>query len=824
MEGFIIFLLLVILVLILIYFSSIVSKINHLQRDFKLLLEEQRKLTQQKEKQVIIEKPIEKKVEKVEEPIVEKEPVFDSPLLPPPHVQNINDIPEPEKEKVEVQQNYQPTPQPQPVYTKQQEKQKSSFFSLKNYPDLEKFIGENLINKIGIVILVLGLSFFVKYAIDNNWINELGRVAIGVLSGGALIFLAHYLRKSYKAFSSVLVGGGLAVLYFTLAVAFQEYKLISQTMAFAIMVVITIFAVLMSIGYNRQELAVLAMIGGFGTPFFVSTGEGNYIVLFSYILILNSGMLILSYFKKWYIVNLVSYGFTIILFGGWLTVQLFANILPIRGALFFATMFYLIFFAMNIVNNVKEKTRFHWGEISILLSNNFFYFISGMLILKDFHDARFQGIFTASIAILNFIFALALYKKVSVDKNLKYYLIGLVITFLSITAPVQLEGSYITIFWAVEAVLVLWLAHKTGIKIMKYAVPILTIVMLVSLIIDWKNIYIDYHKWVGYTDDYQSIYKDYFQPAILNKGFVTGVIAILALFAKIILSGQRKDESFILGMSYRFYKYTMISVFIVVSYFVYYFELSHQLIQYIDIRAPRSLIIGVYNLVFVSMLMYWIKTVKEKTMLNEFSALIGFVAILSYLIYYQSEVVLVRNAVLLNYKGITMFNFSFQYILAILAAFVTILYSISIKKIFGKDSFLNKLNNWFVVTVFIFILSFQVNHHFLMSFYDSETPIRQIIAQSNRTGLPILWGIVSFVLMLIGMRKKLKEYRIMSLSLFFLTILKLFIFDLRGISEGGKIIAFIILGVLLLIVSFMYQKLKKIIIDGEFEEEKLNKD
>jgi uncharacterized membrane protein len=49
--------------------------------------------------------------------------------------------------------------------------------------------------------------------------------------------------------------------------------------------------------------------------------------------------------------------------------------------------------------------------------------------------------------------------------------------------------------------------------------------------------------------------------------------------------------------------------------------------------------------------------------------------------------------------------------------------------------------------------------------------------------------------------------------LFTLVLIKLFVFDIRGVSEGGKIAAFISLGVLLLVVSFMYQKLKKIIID-----------
>lgn len=105
-----------------------------------------------------------------------------------------------------------------------------SFFE--KHPDLEKFIGENLINKIGIAILVLAIGYFVKFAIDSNWIGPVGRVGIGVLCGGILVGIAHRLRNSYKAFSSVLVGGGIAVLYFTITLAFHQFHLFNQTTSF----------------------------------------------------------------------------------------------------------------------------------------------------------------------------------------------------------------------------------------------------------------------------------------------------------------------------------------------------------------------------------------------------------------------------------------------------------------------------------------------------------------------------------------------------------------------------------------------------------------
>jgi uncharacterized membrane protein len=191
--------------------------------------------------------------------------------------------------------------------------------SSKPETDLEKFIGENLLSKIGIAVLVLGISFFVKFAIDKNWIKETGRVIIGLIAGGILIGIAHRIRNSYRSFSSVLMGGGLTVFYFTIAFAFHQYHLIDQKTAFAIMVVITIFAVLLSLYYDRLELAVLATIGGFITPFLVRGEQDNYIALFTYLCILNSGLMVLAWFKRWPSINVIALFFTTLIYGSWLT-------------------------------------------------------------------------------------------------------------------------------------------------------------------------------------------------------------------------------------------------------------------------------------------------------------------------------------------------------------------------------------------------------------------------------------------------------------------------------------------------------------------------
>lgn len=135
--------------------------------------------------------------------------------------------------------------------------------------DYEKLIGENWLNKIGIAILVIGIGFFVKYAIDQNWIGEMGRAGIGLAVGGLLVGIAHFMRKKYRAFSSVLIGGGISVFYYTISIAYHDYHLFNQHTAFAIMVGITLFSTVMAVLYDRKELAVIALIGAFTSPLMV---------------------------------------------------------------------------------------------------------------------------------------------------------------------------------------------------------------------------------------------------------------------------------------------------------------------------------------------------------------------------------------------------------------------------------------------------------------------------------------------------------------------------------------------------------------------------
>jgi uncharacterized membrane protein len=663
-------------------------------------------------------------------------------------------------------------------------------------PDLEKFIGENLANKIGIGILVIGIGFFVKYAIDQDWINEIGRVFIGVLCSGILLGVGHRMRKTFTSFSSVLVGGGIAILYLTIAIGFHEYKLFSQTAAFLLMIVITAFTVILSLGYNRIELAILGILGGFGSPFMVSTGEGNYIVLFTYILILDVGMLALAYFKKWSVVTIIAFVLTLILFGSWVGTGLKTESVPtIRGGLFFATMFYFVFFGMNVINNVKEKTPFKALEFSLLLSNTFFYYGIGMYILSDEISQPFRGLFTVSIAVFNFIFAYALLRNPKADKNLVYLIIGLVLTFISLAAPIQLRGNHITLFWAAEGVLLLWLSQKSGIRLMKLASYTVTALMVLSLIMDWGQIY-------GSSTENLSI--------ILNKGYITGLFALLSLGLTFYFLKNETDSDI---MNVNAYKIGITVGGVIILYVVNLLELRYHLENSSRTWAVQTLIVGIYNLSFILALLLVEGKLTLPKELRPLFVMWGLFAMLSYFFYYQAAILEARTNFISRDGSFAGLALHYIFLLLLMLISVATIRRFRLLTEFNKQT--HQAYAWVYVAFFVYLASAELDTSVLLIAARRANANGYLLAQNHKIGFPILWGLSSFLLIFVGLNRKNKTLRIISLTLFLLTLLKLFLVDIRGISEGGKIAAFISLGILLLVVSFMYQRLKKLLLADE---------
>jgi len=249
---------------------------------------------------------------------------------------------------------------------------------------------------------------------------------------------------------------------------------------------------------------------------------------------------------------------------------------------------------------------------------------------------------------------------------------------------------------------------------------------------------------------------------------------------------------------------------IVVVYGGFFFELDYQFIRAEMYFSLRDILLGIYNFGFVIALAL-LPFFKKNVFLKKMIAGLAVLAIVSYLTTYLSTISIARDKFLFNNEALAT-GFMVHYVLLLL--FLVLVFGVyrGIYKQFGFQSKVGNIALWVLAFIAVYLSSVEVGHLSVMASFDAAESIRYDMAVKNT--YPIVWAITALVLMISGMKFKLKTLRLASLVLFLLTIIKLFFYDLAG-NSTGKIISFILLGVILLVISFLYQKLKFIIQDDE---------
>src|SRR6266705_718672 len=231
---------------------------------------------------------------------------------------------------------------------------------------LEKKIGQYWLNRIGIVAILIGASYFLKYAFENNWIGPGGQIAIGLLAGiGIVVWSERFRRRGHAAFSYSLKAVGIGILYSSLWAAFQLYHLIPVQAAFAAMVIVTAATITLALTQDAELLASFALIGGFSTPVLVSSGENHETVLFLYVCLLDLAILVIASSRPWRRLLWGSFVGTIILYVGWYSDYYSRDQRAVT--VLFAALFAAIFAVIPLVTPHGRSTLFAGPSVTLAL-------------------------------------------------------------------------------------------------------------------------------------------------------------------------------------------------------------------------------------------------------------------------------------------------------------------------------------------------------------------------------------------------------------------------------------------------------------------------
>ena len=328
--------------------------------------------------------------------------------------------------------------------------------------NLESRIGSHWLNRIGIAAVLIGVSYFLKFAFDNDWIGPAGRVNIGLLAGIAVVIWSErFRRRGYRAFSYSLKAVGIGVLYLSLWAAFHVYGLIPSGVAFVAMFAVTSATAIMALSQDAEILAFFALGGGFSTPLLLSTGQNREVQLFSYLVILNFAMLVLVAIKPWRRLLMLSYVATVLLYIGWYSS--FYDRGQLRLTLGFATLFFAIFAIAPLIAGQPENEIAAFSAVPLFLAlvNAGVYFLQIYAMYEEI-DKNVTAWFALALAAVYIFLSRQMRRQPPGGgvAGLQLLHLALAIGFITIAIPIRLAAHWITIGWFVEAGMLLWVANR----------------------------------------------------------------------------------------------------------------------------------------------------------------------------------------------------------------------------------------------------------------------------------------------------------------------------------------------------------------------------
>jgi len=345
----------------------------------------------------------------------------------------------------------------------------------------ENFIGLRVIHFVGVILLVIGLSIGVKYVIDRQLISEWIRISLAYVAGIILYLLSRRLKKKYQLFSAILFSGAMASLYFTTYAAFVYYGFFSFAVTFFIMVGLTVYTAFESMKYDRQEIAVLGMVGAYGIPFLISANSGRVDLLFSYIIFINAGTVFLSFKKKWKIMSWLALLISWVLFISWEFFKYDAK--EFWTGFSFIVIFYLLFMVNALAYRLVRSETLRIGEIQQLIINNVALYVSSLVLfgygVVGTHLASTTGCLAGAMVLFALLTYLFFKTETILQQSLAIQAVVLIVMFIGF----YWNGFFVTILWiAFSIVLFVW-GIISGSSWPRLAAILLTIVTLGKLVL-----------------------------------------------------------------------------------------------------------------------------------------------------------------------------------------------------------------------------------------------------------------------------------------------------------------------------------------------------
>ncbi|MBN1997210.1 DUF2339 domain-containing protein [candidate division KSB1 bacterium] len=663
----------------------------------------------------------------------------------------------------------------------------------------EALIGGKYLNRIGAVALILGAGFFLKSAYDNNWFSESVRVIIVAVYGLLLIQIGTRLYQKARIFAQGVIGTGISVLYLSVYASFNYYQLVSQIIAFVLLLVITAMAFYYALKYESLAVALLGWFGGYVSPLFLQADIPNELNLFLYLLITSVGILAIVYKNRtWFALEPLVLSSVFVHFLYWYFSHFSTDKFLI--ALVFVSVIWLLFYLNELVTILKDVSRFPVYRYFVSYLNVSLFYISLYLLMEKCHPG-WTGRVTLFLAIIYFLTSLGIRKIRPAAKEHIFQQHLSAIVLLILATAIQYTGYTTVVLWSLEALLLTSFAVRFKLKYVWVCSLLLYGILLFKLVI------IEY------------LFKDHFFSRLDIEGYnflfnLQDFAFLFTLFclgvSRVVFKTESKEGNF-----YRFFlEYGFAILFLIFctvetdDFMTWYTSTADQ--KYVPvIKNYRLLILSVVWFIYsLPTVCYGLRFKKISLMSTGLIVLLisHFIALPQIL---QGFAPVEKFILLLNIRALTLVTFA-----AGLFFYVFYLRRHT-QKYWFIDSVLVAVRYVLIFLLFA-LISVEIRDFFARKlFFLQQTPdipnfqnTVERLKNLEQLFLSAVWIMYAIILLFLGIWRKITYLRTVAFILLGLCIAKIFIFDLSYLKTSFRFILFIGLGMILLGVSYLYQRQK----------------
>ncbi len=649
--------------------------------------------------------------------------------------------------------------------------------------DWERTLGMNWFAIVGALAVVLGIGFFLKLAFDNNWINDTGRVMLGVTMGLALLGGGEYAQRRVPRWAQPVTAGGAAIMYLSIYAAFGLYQLIRPDMAFGLLAVVVVVASLLAIRYESMVIGLLGVVGAFISPALLGPELSDLRLLGLYILLVDLGILGISTFRNWRWFTLVgwvgSYG--LLIYGLLAYYPDFDSVL----AHVVLTGVFLIFAAATPLFHILWKRMPDASDLSLMSLNATGYFGLTFLILWGGYSEWF-GLIAFSLSAFYGLISLLALRRIGTSGRVTVFSLGIAVVFLTIAFPLQLDGYSVAILWSAQGAVFVWTGFYLGRWQTRMAgLTILALALAHLLLFDLD------------IDEFR---------AVVNWRFLTGAIVVATFYAAGWFYWRSRDvpgrldmEKFALPVLLGFANLITLGLFSleIIDYF-YALEAERESDYFSATHLSLTAMWAVYGSAVAS-----IGLITRQPMARWAGLGLLLVAALKLLGFDAFNVYLdpMTFIPILNIRFIT-----FALVLALMRG-LAFWFGRERDSLTDDESYV--FQNLLIAAnvVALWTLSQEVIH-----FFDSLAAKNEAVYFSAaHLSLTVLWAVYSMGVIGVGIAARSRWVRLGGIGLLTIPVAKLFAFDVFLLDMAYRVAAFLTLGVLLLSMGFVYQRYSSVV-------------